>query len=30
VHTVYGQIPAMQDVAVASDYQDNVTITVNY
>jgi spore coat protein U-like protein len=24
-HTVYGRIPALQDVAVASDYQDNVT-----
>jgi len=29
-HTVYGQIPALQDVAVASDYQDNVTVTVTY
>jgi spore coat protein U-like protein len=29
-HTVYGQIPALQDVAVASDYKDNVTVTVTY
>jgi spore coat protein U-like protein len=29
-HTVYGRIPALQDVAVASDYQDNVTVTVTY
>ena len=29
-HTVYGQIPALQDVAVASNYQDNVTVTVTY
>jgi spore coat protein U-like protein len=29
-HTVYGQVPALQDVAVASDYQDNVTVTVTY
>ena len=28
--TVYGQIPALQDVAVASDYKDNVTVTVTY
>jgi spore coat protein U-like protein len=30
IHTVYGRIPALQDVAVASDYQDNVTVTVTY
>jgi spore coat protein U-like protein len=29
-HTVYGQVPALQDVAVASDYRDNVTVTVTY
>jgi len=29
-HSVYGRIPALQDVAVASDYQDNVTVTVTY
>jgi len=29
-HTVYGRIPALQDVAVASDYRDNVTVTVTY
>ena len=29
-HTVYGRIPALQDVAVASNYQDNVTVTVTY
>ena len=29
-HTVYGQIPALQDVAVANNYQDNVTVTVTY
>ena len=29
-HTVYGQVPALQDVAVASNYQDNVTVTVTY
>jgi spore coat protein U-like protein len=29
-HTVYGRIPALQDVAVATDYQDNVTVTVTY
>ncbi len=29
-HTVYGRIPGLQDVAVASDYQDNVTVTVTY
>jgi spore coat protein U-like protein len=29
-HTVYGRIPALQDAAVASDYQDNVTVTVTY
>jgi len=29
-HTVYGRVPALQDVAVASDYQDNVTVTVTY
>jgi spore coat protein U-like protein len=29
-HTVYGRIPALQDVAVASDYLDNVTVTVTY
>jgi len=29
-HTVYGRIPALQDVAVASDYRDNVTATVTY
>jgi spore coat protein U-like protein len=30
VRTVYGQIPALQDVSVATDYRDNVTITVTY
>ena len=30
IHTVYGRIPALQDVAVASDYGDNVTVTVTY
>jgi len=30
VHTVYGQIPALQDVAVANDYKDDVTVTVTY
>jgi spore coat protein U domain-containing protein, fimbrial subunit CupE1/2/3/6 len=29
-HTVYGQIPALQDVGVASDYKDNVTVTATY
>ena len=29
-HAVYGRIPALQDVAVASDYRDNVTATVTY
>jgi spore coat protein U-like protein len=29
-HTVYGRVPALQDVAVASDYRDNVTVTVTY
>jgi spore coat protein U-like protein len=29
-HTVYGRIPALQDVAVATDYRDNVTVTVTY
>ena len=29
-HTVYGQVPGLQDVAVASNYQDNVTVTVTY
>ena len=29
-HTVYGRIPALQDAAVGSDYQDNVTVTVTY
>ena len=29
-HTVYGRIPALQDAAVASDYRDNVTVTVTY
>ena len=29
-HTVHGRIPALQDVAVASDYRDNVTVTVTY
>lgn len=28
-HTVYGEIPPLQDVAVSS-YQDNVTVTVTY
>jgi spore coat protein U-like protein len=28
--TVYGRIPALQDAAVASNYQDNVTVTVTY
>jgi spore coat protein U-like protein len=30
IRTVYGQIPALQDAAVATDYRDNVTITVTY
>ena len=29
-HTVYGQIPPLQDVAVASNYLDNITVTVTY
>jgi len=29
-HTVYGRIPALQDAAVATDYRDNVTVTVTY
>ena len=29
-HTVYGRIPALQDAAVASNYQDSVTVTVTY
>lgn len=29
-NTVYGQIPALQDVAVANNYSDNVTVTVTY
>ncbi|HZI83930.1 MAG TPA: spore coat U domain-containing protein [Casimicrobiaceae bacterium] len=29
-HTVYGRVPALQDAAVASNYRDNVTVTVNY
>jgi spore coat protein U-like protein len=29
-HTVFGRIPALQDAAVGSDYQDNVTVTVTY
>ncbi len=28
--TAYGRIPALQDVAVASDYGDNVTATVSW
>lgn len=28
--TVYGRIPALQDIAVANNYQDNVTVTVTY
>jgi len=28
--TVYGRVPASQDVAVANNYQDNVTVTVTY
>jgi spore coat protein U-like protein len=28
--TVYGQIPASQDAAVANNYSDNVTVTVTY
>lgn len=28
--TVYGRVPALQDVAVANNYQDNVTVTVTY
>jgi len=28
--TAYGRIPALQDVAVASDYRDNVTATVTW
>ncbi len=28
--TVYGQIPALQDAAVANNYADNVTVTVTY
>lgn len=30
MHTVYGQIPALQDAAVAPNYSDSVTVTVNY
>jgi len=30
VHTVYGQIPPLQDVAVSNNYLDNVTVTVTY
>jgi spore coat protein U-like protein len=29
-HTVFGQIPPLQDVAVASNYLDNITVTVTY
>ena len=29
-YTVYGRIPALQDAAVATDYRDNVTVTVTY
>jgi len=29
-HTVYGRIPALQDAGVASNYRDNVTVTVTY
>ena len=28
--TAYGRIPALQDVAVASDYRDNITATVSW
>ncbi|HET6894382.1 MAG TPA: spore coat U domain-containing protein [Candidatus Baltobacteraceae bacterium] len=28
--TIYGRIPAGQDVSVASDYTDSVTVAVNY
>jgi spore coat protein U-like protein len=30
IATVYGRIPALQDAAVATDYRDNVTVTVTY
>ena len=29
-HTVFGQVPPLQDVAVANSYLDNVTVTVTY
>jgi len=29
-YTVYGRIPGLQDAAVASDYRDNVTITLAF
>lgn len=29
-HTVFGQIPPLQDAAVASNYLDNITVTVTY
>jgi spore coat protein U-like protein len=28
--TIYGSIPAGQDVSVASDYTDSVTVAINY
>jgi spore coat protein U-like protein len=28
--TVYGRVPALQDAGVASNYQDDVTVTVTY
>lgn len=30
MQTVYGRIPALQDAAVATNYLDNVTVTVTY
>ena len=29
-HTVFGRIPPLQDAAVASNYLDNITVTVTY
>ena len=29
-HTVYGRVPPLQDAAVASNYLDNITVTVTY
>jgi spore coat protein U-like protein len=30
MHTVYGQIPALQDAGVSPSYRDNVTVTVSF